>query len=439
MTDAHARPTHVRYGVIALIFLITTINYADRATFSIAGSSASAELGLSTVQTGFILSAFAWAYVLAQVPGGALLDRFGTKRIYAGAIALWSLFTAMQGFVGLVPVFSAVAMLFALRFMVGLAEAPSFPGNARLVAAWFPGAERGTASAIFNSAQYFSLVAFAPLMGWLVHSFGWRSVFWVMGALGLLATLVFLRFIHSPARHPGINAAELAHIEAGGGLVNMEDGGSAAKTPTFTWNNIRQLLANRMLIGIYLGQYCINVLTYFFVTWFPIYLVKERGLNILEAGIAAAAPAMCGFIGGLAGGYASDFILKKTGSLDWARKGPLVVGMVLATMIIACVWVEAEWLVVVLMSVAFFGKGVASLGWAVMADVAPKQLAGLSGGVFNMFGNIAGIVTPIAVGYIVAGTGSFDLALVFVGVHCVITIFAYLVIAGPIRRVELKA
>jgi ACS family glucarate transporter-like MFS transporter len=159
----------------------------------------------------------------------------------------------------------------------------------------------------------------------------------------------------------------------------------------------------------------------------------------MEAGFAAAAPAMCGFIGGLAGGYASDFILKKTGSLDLARKGPLTFGMVLATMIIACVWVEAEWLVVVLMSVAFFGKGVASLGWAVMADVAPKQLAGLSGGVFNMFGNIAGIVTPIVVGYIVAGTGSFDLALVFVGVHCVITIFAYLVIAGPIRRVELKA
>jgi ACS family glucarate transporter-like MFS transporter len=432
------RPTRTRYKIIALIFLITAINYADRATFSIAGNAAAGELGISPVQTGFILSAFAWAYVLGQIPGGLLLDRFGTKRIYAGAIAIWSIFTAIQGTIGLIVGLPIVATLFALRFMVGVAEAPSFPGNARLVAAWFPGAERGTASAIFNSAQYFSLVAFAPLMGWLVHDFGWRAVFWVMGALGLVATAIFVRFIHSPAKHPSINAAELAHIEAGGGLIHMEDSaGQAAKASTFTWPNVRQLLTNRMMLGIYLGQYCINVLTYFFVTWFPIYLVKERGLNIMEAGFAAAAPALCGFAGGLVGGFASDRILKRTGNLDLARKGPLVVGMLLATMIIACVWVEAEWLVVVLMAVAFFGKGIASLGWAVMADVAPKSLAGLSSGVFNMFGNVAGIVTPIVVGYIVAVTGSFDLALVFVGAHCLLTIFAFLVIVGPIRRLEI--
>ena len=184
--DAAEKPSHVRHLIIALIFIITSINYADRATFSIAGNAAAGELGLSSVQMGFILSAFAWAYVLAQIPGGALLDRFGTKRIYAGAIALWSIFTALQGTVGFLFGLPIIATLFAMRFLVGLAEAPSFPGNARLVAAWFPGPERGTASAIFNSSQYFALVAFAPLMGWLVHSFGWRSVFWVMGALGLV-------------------------------------------------------------------------------------------------------------------------------------------------------------------------------------------------------------------------------------------------------------
>ena len=434
--SSSARPTRMRYQVIVLIFAITAINYADRATFSIAGSAASSELRLSPVQTGFILSAFAWAYALAQIPGGAMLDRFGTKRIYAGAIACWSVLTALQGFTGLLVGVSAVATLFALRFLVGLAEAPSFPGNARLVTAWFPSAERGTASAIFNSAQYFSLVAFAPLMGWLVHSCGWRSVFWVMGALGLVATALFVRTIHSPVRHPSINAAELAHIEAGGGLVRMEEAG-VARPATFTRANLKRLLADRMLIGIYFGQYCINVLTYFFVTWFPIYLVKERGLNIMEAGFAAAAPALCGFAGGLLGGFASDLILKRTGSVDLARKGPVTVGMLLATLIIACVWVEQEWLVIVLMAVAFFGKGIASLGWAVMADVAPKQLAGLASGVFNMFGNIAGIVTPIVVGYIVAATGSFDWALVFVGAHCVLTIVAFLFVVGPIKRVEL--
>ncbi|WP_121117703.1 MFS transporter [Croceibacterium ferulae] len=430
--------TRIRYRIIALIFVVTVINYADRATFSIAGEQASQELGLSAVQTGYILSAFAWAYVLAQVPGGALLDRFGTKRIYAGAIAIWSLFTATQGFAGWLPGVSAMTMLFVLRFCVGAAEAPSFPGNARLVAAWFPGAERGTASAIFNSAQYFSLVVFAPLMGWLAHDFGWRSVFFVMGALGLLAALAFAKLIHSPVRHPAINAAELEHIEAGGGLIRMEDAPAGSRVATFTRKNVAQLLGNRMMLGIYLGQYSINVLTYFFVTWFPIYLVRDRGMTILEAGFSAAVPALCGFVGGVAGGYLSDRLLKRTGSIDLARKAPLVVGMLLATMIIGCVYAEEEWLVILLLSLAFFGKGVASLGWAVMSDVSPRQLAGLAGGVFNMFGNVAGIVTPIVIGYIVASTGSFDGALIFVGAHCLLTIFAFLVIVGPIRRLELN-
>jgi MFS transporter, ACS family, glucarate transporter len=431
------RRTRVRYFIIFFVFIITSLNYADRATFSIAGESAARELGLSTIATGYILSAFAWAYALAQVPGGALLDRFGTKSIYAGAIAAWSVFTFLQGFAGFIGGLSVVTMLFAMRFLVGLSEAPSFPGNARIVAAWFPSSERGTASAIFNSAQYFSLVVFAPLMGWIVHTYGWRTVFYVMGALGVFAALLFVRFIHDPASHPRINAAELRYIEAGGGLIAL-DTVNAGKGRDFRWSNVKHLLTNRMLLGVYLGQYCINVLTYFFVTWFPIYLVKERGLNIMEAGFAAALPALCGFAGGLLGGYGSDWLLKRTGSLTIARKTPLLIGMLLATLIIGCVYVEEEWMVVALMAVAFFGKGIASLGWAVISDVSPRQLAGLTGGVFNMFGNSAGIVTPIVIGYLVAASGSFDSALVFVGAHCLLTIFAYFVIVGPIRRLELQ-
>lgn len=428
------KPTWVRQRIIALIFLITTINYADRSTFSIAGSEASRELGLDAVQTGFILSAFAWAYVAAQIPAGLLLDRFGTRKVYTIAIASWSVLTMLQGFAGLFAL-HVFAMLFVMRLLVGAAEAPSFPGNARLVIAWFPGSERGTASAIFNSAQYFSLVAFAPLMGWLVHSFGWRSVFWVMGAIGLAGAATFWRYIRSPVQHPVVNRAELDLIEQGGGLIHMDESGRASRAPSL--RDMRRLLANRMLAGIYFGQYCINVLTYFFVTWFPIYLVRERGMNIVEAGFAAALPALCGFAGGLVGGYASDALLKRTGSLDIARKGPLTVGMVMASAIIACAFVEAQWQVIALMALAFFGKGVASLGWAVMSDVAPREQSGVANGLFNMFGNMAGIVTPIVIGYIVATTGSFDWALGFVGLHCLLTIVAFLVIAGPIRRVTL--
>jgi ACS family glucarate transporter-like MFS transporter len=167
--DGAAKRTRVRWLIILLLFVITTINYADRATFSIAGQSASKELGLDPVAMGYILSAFAWAYVLGQIPGGACWTASGPRRSTRRPGPVVGLHP-MQGFAGIFSGLAAAVALFAMRFMVGLAESPSFPANARIVAAWFPGPERGTASAIFNSAQYFSLVAFAPLMGWLVHS-----------------------------------------------------------------------------------------------------------------------------------------------------------------------------------------------------------------------------------------------------------------------------
>ncbi|MGH8464898.1 MAG: MFS transporter, partial [Pseudomonas sp.] len=171
------KKTHVRYLILFMLFIVTTINYADRATISIAGSSLQKDLGIDAITLGYIFSAFGWAYVLGQIPGGWLLDRFGSKKIYALSIFTWSAFTVLQGFVGYLPVANAIIALFMLRFLVGFAEAPSFPGNARIVAAWFPTAERGTASAIFNSAQYFATVLFAPLMGWIVHAWGWEHVF----------------------------------------------------------------------------------------------------------------------------------------------------------------------------------------------------------------------------------------------------------------------
>lgn len=431
------KQTRVRYLILLMLFLVTTINYADRATISIAGSSMQKDLGFDAVTLGYIFSAFGWAYVLGQIPGGWLLDRFGSKRVYAVSIFTWSLFTLLQGFVGGMPVAWAVTTMFMLRFLVGFAEAPSFPGNARIVAAWFPTAERGTASAVFNSAQYFATALFAPLMGWIVHQFGWEHVFVMMGALGIVFSGIWLKTIYNPKEHPRINRAELEHIEQNGGLVDMDSarksGGQGVR-----WDYIRQLLTNRMLVGVYLGQYCITGITYFFLTWFPVYLVQERGMSILKAGFIASLPAIFGFIGGVLGGVLSDWLLRRGHSLTLARKLPIVTGLLLSTSMVFCNYVQAEWMVVGFMTLAFFGKGLGALGWAVVADTSPKQIAGLSGGLFNTFGNIASITTPIVIGYIISATGSFKWALVYVGANALVAVFSYLVIVGRIQRVELK-
>ena len=435
--SATQKKTKVRWIILGILFMVTAVNYADRATIAIAGPVISKDLGLNAAQMGWIFSAFGWAYVVAQLPGGWLLDRYGSKMVYAGSLALWSLFTMAQGLVGFITGGLAVLTLFALRFALGVAESPSFPGNGRVVAAWFPKQERATASAIFNSAQYFATVLFAPLMGWITTFFGWPWVFGMMGGLGILLTITWLKLVYSPIDHPMINRAELDYIAAGGGLVNMDQPATQKASGGAKWRDIGQLFSNRMMVGIFIGQYCINAITYFFITWFPVYLVQARGMSILKAGFVASLPAICGFLGGILGGVLSDWMLRRGYSLSVARKTPIVGGMLLSMTMIACNYTDVQWIVVALMALAFFGKGVGALGWAVMSDTAPKEITGLAGAVFNMCGNLSSISTPLVIGLIIQSTGSFNGALLFVAANGLLAAISYLFIVGEINRMEL--
>ncbi len=434
--------SHTRFLILAMVFIVTTVNYADRATLSITGPAMRHEFGFTDVQMGYMFSAFSWAYVLAQIPAGWLLDRFGARRMYAASIFAWSFFTFLQSTLGTVAFFGSVAtVLFMMRFCVGVAESPAFPANAKVVAAWFPKSERGVATALFNSAQYCAAVVFTPLMAWVVHATGWHHVYIWLGSFGIVLSAAWLFVVKSPVRHPRVNEAELAYIREGGGIVEMDEAGEKAGKGTRdqTWNYVKQLLSNRMLLGVYLGQYCLSVMTYFFLTWFPVYLVQARGMSILKAGFVASLPAICGFIGGILGGLISDILVKKGYSLTIARKIPIVAGLLLSSSIVICNYIDAEWLIIAFMALAFFGKGVGALGWAVMSDTAPFAAMGLAGSIFNLFGNIAGIVTPIAIGYIVYETKSFNGALFFVGANAFVAAFSYLVIVGKIDRLKLTS
>ena len=160
-------------------------------------------------------------------------------------------------------------------------------------------------------------------------------------------------------------------------------------------------------------------------------------MTILKAGFIASLPAVCGFVGGVLGGVISDRLLKSGYTLSIARKTPIVCGMFLSTSMILCNFVDADWAVIMIMSLAFFGKGVGALGWAVVSDTSPKEAGGLSGGLFNTFGNAAGITTPIIIGYLVQGTGNFAWALAFVGASAAVALLSYLIVVGEIKRVTL--
>ena len=434
---AETRDSHIRFWIIAVLFIISSINYASRATLSFAAVPLSKEISISTVQLGYIFSAFGWSYVIGQIPGGALLDRYGSRPVYLWSITLWAVFTLAQAFVSSLAFIPVFISLFALRFALGFAESPSFPANARIVANWFPNSERGTASAIFNASQYFSLVAFAPLMGWLAQDFGWRSVFLAMGGIGLIGAALFAAVVHSPSRHKAISKREYDYIEKNGALVNLDR--PAAVPQKIQWDCMGDLLANRMLLGIYLAQYCITALTYFYATWFPIYLIRARHMSLAHAGLAAAGPAIAGFVGGVLGGVVSDFLLKHGMALSPARKIVIQAGLVISCAILLCNYTDSQTMIMLFMTLAFFGKGVAALGWAVMSDAAPREATGLSGSIFNLFGNAAGIFTPIGIGYILAATNNnWNMALLFVFAHSIVAMISYGFITGEIKRVVLK-
>ena len=166
-----SKPTRARYTILMLLFIGTAINYLDRTNIAVSASSIQADLGLNAVTMGLIFSAFGWTYAFMQIPGGWFLDRFGAKVVYAVSLCTWSIATLLQGFA------KNFAGLFGLRLALGFFEAPAFPTNSRVVAAWFPQQERALATGIYTAGEYVGLAFATPFLFWLLSNYGWHSLF----------------------------------------------------------------------------------------------------------------------------------------------------------------------------------------------------------------------------------------------------------------------
>ncbi|AHF77190.1 Putative D-glucarate transporter [Sodalis praecaptivus] len=425
------RPTRIRYIILCFIFFATVFNYVDRATLSVAAPFMSKELGFDANQMGWAFSAFGWAYVLMQIPGGWILDKAGARLVYGLSLVLWSLVTMLQGGITL---FSApLVVLLLLRFLMGGIEAPAFPANSRLSVQWFPNRERAFVTSVYSTAQYVSLALFTPIMTYIVQTWSWHHIFYYIGVCGVVLGLAWLWYVRDPLNHRHVNKAEIDYIALGGGIPDLTP---ATKPLRQQWPQIKALLTHRMMIGVYIGQFCLTSITWFFLTWFPTYLYQARGMTILKVGLVAAIPALAGFIGGILGGLFSDALLRRGYSLTLARKLPIMAGMVLSSVIMLANVVQSDTLVVIVMSIAFFAKGFGNLGWCILSDTSPKQVLGIAGGLFNFFGNIASIVTPLCIGWILASTGKFDFAIIYVGAMGLIGAASYLVIVGPLQRLQ---
>ena len=422
MTGTNA--SRARIGILVMMTIATMINYLDRTVLSVATPALRSELHIDAATMGFVLSAFSWTYAAAQIPGGVFLDRVGVRLTYSLSLILWSLFTMFQGLT------TGLFSLFGLRLALGVAEAPCYPCNSRILSSWFPQSERARANSVYCVGQYLGLGLMSWLLYWITASMGWRALFFIVGAIGVVFGVAMWKRYRDPGEDGRANAAELEYIKAGGGLSF-----SGVKT-AFSWSHIGFLLRQRQMVGAALGQFCGNATLVFFLTWFPSYLATERHMAWIKAGFYASLPFIGASVGVLFGGQLSDWLLQRTGSANLGRKLPVVAGLLLASSIVSANYVASDALVIAIMSVAFFGQGMCNLGWTLLTDIAPRKLFGLSGGLFNLSANLAGIVTPIVVGQIVQRTGSFKAALAFVATLAAIGVLSYLLIIGDVKRVQ---
>lgn len=421
-----ARATRSRFGILGLIATGTLINYLDRTILGIAAPALMHDLAIDAAVMGVVFSAFSWSYAAAQVPGGLFLDRFGTKLTYGLSVALWSLFTLLHAFA------SNLGVLLGLRLALGVSEAPCFPANSRVVATWFPQSERAFATSVYTVGEYIGLAFLSPLLFWMLAHHGWHSLFLSSGLIGVVFAFVWWRKYREPYQSDTTNQAERDLIVAGGGVVAHQ----AAGAP-IDWGAARRLLQFRQMWGICIGQFASNSTLVFFLTWFPSYLATERHMDFLKIGFYAVLPFIAASIGVLLGGWWSDGMLRRGLSANISRKVPIITGLLLATTIVAANFVDSNGLVIAILSVAFFAQGMAALGWTLVSDIAPDGALGLTGGIFNLAANLAGIVTPLVIGAIVSATGSFFFALAYVSVLALIGALAYIFILGDVKRIVL--
>ena len=349
------RPTRSRYLIMVMLFITVVINYLDRSNLSIAAPALKDEFGLDTVHEGLILSAFGWTYAAMQIPGGWLVDRVSPRVLYAAALILWSAATFFMGFAG------SFVILFVLRLAVGALEAPAYPINNRVVTTWFPEKERATAIGFYTSGQFVGLAFLTPVLAWLQHHYGWHMVFVSTGLLGIIWGVLWYLIYREPRQFKGANAAEIELIQKGGGVVDLDRNVKEEGAPTahpqsglpapqggalrlgaarrrskasFNWNDLGLVMTKRKLWGVYLGQFCLTSTLWFFLTWFPTYLVKYRGMDFIKSGFLASVPFLAAFVGVLCSGVLSDFLIRRGATVGLARKLPIILGLLISTSMI---------------------------------------------------------------------------------------------------------
>ncbi|MFF0473926.1 MFS transporter [Streptomyces sp. NPDC004284] len=415
---------------MTLLFAAVVINYIDRSSLSVALPAVSDDLGLDDGVSGLVLGAFFWTYAAFQIPTGRLVDRLGARRVLAVAAVSWSLATALTGLA------ATGAWLLGFRLLLGVAQAALFPAATSCVERWFPRDERALASGVYDSGARVGTLLAIPVFSALIAGLGWRVAFAAVGLAGAVWAAVWWRmFRDEPARHPGVSAAELRRID------RPDPAGDTTAPPAAANPGWSTLLRSRTVWGTVVAVVAQSYVIYFFITWFPSYLIDARGFTLLKFGLLGTVPALAAVAGNWLGGWASDALVRRGRTVTFARKSCGAGGLLVSASVGAAAVVPGAGAALALLSLSFAGVSFAtSVLLTIPADIAPpgSSVSGTLQSIQNTFSGVAGIASPLVIGFLKGATGSFVPGLLSAALMAVLGCLALLFVVDRVDQDVLR-
>jgi MFS transporter, ACS family, D-galactonate transporter len=401
-----------RWAIVFLLFIASLINYLDRATISYALPVISVEFGLSPAAKGVLLSAFFWSYALMQIPTGLISDRFNLRWVYLGAFTLWSMAQGLTGFA------HTLGVLILFRILLGIGESIYLPGGTKIVSVLFAPKERGLPSGFFDFGTRSGLFIEGLLIPFMISRLGWRPVFMILGFTALLWLIPWLAVF--PAK------------------LTKSTGMAEPTTPALSAGHRKSLLPtfNRNLLGICLGFFCFDYYWYLLLTWLPDYLVTVRHFTLVKAGITAALPYLIFGLCEPLGGWIADRLINNGWDETLTRKGIITAAFLTSLLLIPAALVESpRGAVVLLMGASLVGLATGNL-LVILQSCAPHDEVGVWTGYENFFGNIAGVIAPLATGLLISRTGSYAPGFALGPAILITGLLAYWFVVGELKSPE---
>lgn len=408
---------HGRWPIAFLLAFGVIVNFFDRINLAVSQEALHASFGLSLIAFGYLSSAFSWSYAAMQLPAGLLLDRLGVRRVGRLSTLLWSvasfcaaLSTGLKG-------------LFAARLLLGVAESPTFPANAKAIGQWFPEQERSVAMAITDAAAKLSSAIGVPLIGILLLHFGWRWSFAATGFISLFYFVLFCRVYRDPVEQPSPPAPQSAR--------------ASAPAPTVRKTSLRYLLVQRKVYGLAIGWGAYNYTFFLLLSWLPSYLSVSLHVDLLHSVFYTSVPWLFAAISDfVVGGWLVDFLIQRGWNSTRVRQSVMLIGTSLGLAIWGAAHARSPAAALAWISIALGGLAAAApVAWTVPSLIAPQGSVGTVGALANFCGQLSAISAPIITGYIVSATNSFAAAFAIATLVLLLGIASYVFLLGRIARI----